>query len=300
MQHIFKTFASVFLSSNDQQTPLDSLKFETSLVTILSFVGQNNIAKIELHCETEQLAKNKREFDFINTHCKALKTTIEGLGMITGMVCILKICANICCIITALFHIDGNNPVPILYSVCIKTIDFVNHLDLIQWHASVRNCIPQLPFIFLNMLQQVLSQSAIFSTNNVNIGLIECGNNGVNLNTAQLSKVTKLVSHFFECMDNHILEGSYPDTVPAFTPRDANPNHQIVSVIAMVDAGQHLVAEKSKMDVSPPGTPATKKRSKRQKLKVGAGLKDFTKAGLFHCKEGTSIFELFPFNLTKN
>ncbi len=51
------------------------------------------------------------------------------------------------------------------------------------------------------------------------------------------------------------------------------------------------------IDVSPPGTPATK--SKRQKLKAGAGSKDFTKAGLFHCKEGTPIPVLFPANLTK-
>ncbi len=111
MQHISKNFASTFLSAKEQETPLNSLKFETSLVTILSFVGHNDIKKIEAHSEAEQLAKNKLEFDFINVHCKAT-TTIEGLGMITEMECIVKICANVCCVITALFDIDGNNPVP--------------------------------------------------------------------------------------------------------------------------------------------------------------------------------------------
>ncbi len=59
MQHISKNFASALLSANSQHTPIDSLKFETSLITILSFVDQNDIAKIEVHREAEQLAKNK-------------------------------------------------------------------------------------------------------------------------------------------------------------------------------------------------------------------------------------------------
>ncbi len=64
MQHISKKDASTFLSANVQQTPLNSLKFEISLVIILSFI-KNDIAKIEAHCEAEQLAKNKRELNFI-------------------------------------------------------------------------------------------------------------------------------------------------------------------------------------------------------------------------------------------
>jgi hypothetical protein len=180
MQHILKKNATVFISANFQRTSLDSLKFKTSLVTMLSFVGQNDIAKIKAHCEAEQLAKNECNFHFIDTHCNVLKTTIKGLGMITGMECIIKICANICCVITALFDVDGSNPVLLLYSVCIKTIDFVKSLDFIQWHATVHARVPQLLFIFLNMLQQVLSQLAIYSTNTVNIDLVECGDNRAN------------------------------------------------------------------------------------------------------------------------
>jgi hypothetical protein len=74
------------------------------------------------------------------------------------------------------------------------------------------------------MLQQVLSQLAFYSTNTVNIGLVECADNRANINIALPSKITKLVAHFFEHIENHILEGSYPDTIPGFTPRDANPS----------------------------------------------------------------------------
>jgi hypothetical protein len=70
-------------------------------------------------------------------HRKILKTTIKGLGMISGMECVVKICANVCCVVTAFFDIDGSNPVPLLYSVCIKTIEIVKSLDFIQWHAIV-------------------------------------------------------------------------------------------------------------------------------------------------------------------
>jgi hypothetical protein len=74
------------------------------------------------------------------------------------MECIVKICVNVSCVVTAFFDIDGSNPVTLLYSVCIKTIDYVKHLDFIQWHVTVSARVLQLPFVFFNMLQQVLSQ----------------------------------------------------------------------------------------------------------------------------------------------
>jgi hypothetical protein len=75
------------------------------------------------------------------------------------MVCIVKICANICCVITALFDIQPGNPVPLLHQVSIKMI---KHLDSIRWHANVRESVPQLPHMFLNMLHQVLALLASF------------------------------------------------------------------------------------------------------------------------------------------
>ncbi len=140
---------------------------------------------------------------------------------------------------------------------------------------------------------------AIYSTNTVNINLVERGDNRANVSTVQLLKIAKLVARFFEQMENHILEGSYPDTVPAFTPRVANPNHKVPSVITATNVKERPAAEKTKTDVSPPGTPACKRTFKRQKLKPGAGSKDFTKAGLFCCMERTPIMELFPTNLSK-
>jgi hypothetical protein len=148
MQHILKNFASAFLATNFQRTPLDSLNFETSLITILSVVGQDNFAKLEAHCEAEQQAKNECEFDFVETHCKLLKTTIEGLGMVSGMERVMKICANVCCVIMAFFDIDGSNSVPLLFSVCIKMINFVKSLNFIQWQAFVHARVPQSLFIF--------------------------------------------------------------------------------------------------------------------------------------------------------
>ncbi len=137
MQHLLKNFASAFLATNFHCTPLDSLKFETSSITSLSFVGHDNFAKLKVHCKAEQHAKNECEFDFVETHRKLLKTTIEGLGMISGMEWVVKICANVCCVVTAFSDINGSNPVPLLYSVCIKMIDFVKSLNFIQWHAIV-------------------------------------------------------------------------------------------------------------------------------------------------------------------
>ena len=61
MYHISKTFASALLSCNVQRSILDSLNFETSSISILSFVGQSVIAKVEAYRKAEQIAKNERE-----------------------------------------------------------------------------------------------------------------------------------------------------------------------------------------------------------------------------------------------
>jgi hypothetical protein len=91
LYHISKNFALALLACNVQRTGLDSLNFETSSITILSFVEQSDIAKVEENCEAEQIARNERKFNFIETHRKTLKTTIDGLGKITSMECIVKI-----------------------------------------------------------------------------------------------------------------------------------------------------------------------------------------------------------------
>ncbi len=293
LYHISKNFTLALLSCNVQRTGLDSMNFEKSSITILSFVEQSNIAKLKAHREAEQITKNERKFNFIESHRKGLKTTIEGLCKITSMECIVKICANVFCIITAFFDIRPGNPIPLLYSICIKTIEFIKNLDFICWHAEVCKDVPQLPYIFFKYASQGLSQLAIFSTNVVNNNLVGCSDNGSNIIVTSVMKITKFVSRFFGKMDNHILEGSFPDSVPNFTPRDANPKHQAISATAGDSAG------KIKSKTSPPRTPAHKRTSKKQKVKTAARAKDFTKAGLFHCKEGTPISELFPSNLSK-
>jgi hypothetical protein len=73
----------------------------------------------------------------------------------------------------------------------------------------------------------------------------------------------------------------------------------------MTTAAAHAVGEraftkeKTKSDVSPPGTPTCDRHNKKQKLKPGAGSKDFTKTGRFNHKEGTPILDLFPTVLIK-
>jgi hypothetical protein len=82
------------------------------LITILSFVKQSDSARVEASHEAKQVAQNEQEFNFIDAHRKVLKTTIGGLGKITSMDCIVKICANVCYVITVLFDICPGNPFP--------------------------------------------------------------------------------------------------------------------------------------------------------------------------------------------
>jgi hypothetical protein len=132
--------------------------------------------------------------------------------------------------------------------------------------------------------------------------LVERGDNWSSLNIAQVLKISKLVACFIKRIENHILNGSYPDTVPVFTPRDANPNHMSTAAAYFskrISTECVSTAEKAKSNVSPPSTLACDMQNKKQKLTPGAGLKDFTKAGLFHCKEGTLVYELLPADFIK-
>ena len=107
MYQISKNFATAILDCNFQQANLDLLNFETSSISILSLVGQNDSAKDKEYPEAEQLAQNECVFDIIEAHWKTFKSTIKGLGTITSMDCIVK-------------DIQPGNPVLVLYSTCIK------------------------------------------------------------------------------------------------------------------------------------------------------------------------------------
>jgi hypothetical protein len=95
------------------------------------------------------------------------------------------------------------------------------------------------------------------------------------------------VTRFFNNIKNHIMEGSVPDSIPNFTPHNANP--KIIQAANVIAPDVKIATLKVKPDALPTGTPACECIGKKQKLKPAAGTKDFTKAGLVCCKEGTPI-----------
>jgi hypothetical protein len=70
-------------------------------------------------------------------------------------------------------------------------------------------------------------------------------------------------------------------------------------MIAIIVNGALAISNKSKPNAFSPGTPANNRKTKKQKLKPAAGAKDFTKASLFHCANGTPTSDLFPSGLSK-
>jgi hypothetical protein len=121
------------------------------------------------------------------------------------------------------------------------------------------------------MLHQVLAQLASFSTNAVNNNLIEHGDNGAKLILTPIQNIAKFVARFFDRMDNHILKGTYPDSFPKFTSRDANPKYQLTNMIANMANGAavSISGVKSKPDASPPRHSCS--REDKQKAKTQAG-----------------------------
>jgi hypothetical protein len=148
------------------------------------------------------------------------------------------------------------------------------------------------------MLHKVLSQLPSSSTNLVNNSLVEHGDNGSKLTIPLIVKIVKFTARFFSNIKIHIVEGSVPDSIPNFTPRNSNPK-LLQAMTIMVPPNAAVGTSKQKPETSPPGTPACERIGKKQRIKTAPGAQDFTKAGLFHCKEGTAFLNLFPITLEK-
>ena len=81
------------------------------------------------------------------------------------------------------------------------------------------------------------------------------------------------------------MEGSVPNSILNFTPRDSNPK-LLPTANIMVASDAEVSTSKAKPETSPP-------------IKTAPGAKDFTKAGLYHCKVGTPILDFSPSDLGK-
>ena len=94
------------------------------------------------------------------------------------------------------------------------------------------------------------------------------------------------------------MEGFVPDSIPNFTPRDANP--KLLHVARDIVPAVEIAGLKVKPEALPPGTPACERVGKKQKLKPATEYRDYTKVGIFCLKEGATVLDLFPNDLKKN
>jgi hypothetical protein len=146
MEFFPKNLVTSWLNANFQKTNLDSLSFETNAITVLSFVSQNDATRLEASCILEETEKNKKIYDFSESHKTKAKATVEGLGRVEGIDCIVKICANICGFIRSFFDVESGQR-PLIYDMCVNTIDCITHQEFARWHAANAKLLMHLPFI---------------------------------------------------------------------------------------------------------------------------------------------------------
>jgi hypothetical protein len=167
MEFFPKNLVTAWLNTNFQWSNLESLMFKTNAITILTFISQNDSAKLlALHTSKEN-ARNKWALDMSEAHRTKAKITIKGLGKIESMQCIVRIAANICNFVHAFFDVE-KIPKPFIYQLCIKAIDCITQQDFTRWYNTNKSCMPHLPYYFLNMLQHVFAQQAKFLAKSLN------------------------------------------------------------------------------------------------------------------------------------
>ena len=78
MNHISKNFASALLGANFLRSNLESFNYETNSINILSFVAQSNLAKVNAHCDAEQVARNERSLTLLNLIARRSKLPLKA------------------------------------------------------------------------------------------------------------------------------------------------------------------------------------------------------------------------------
>jgi hypothetical protein len=105
MEFFPKNLAIAWLNANFQRSNLESLMFETNAIMILTFVSQNDLAKLLASRASKENACNEWALDMSEAHQTKAKTTIEGLGKIESMQCTIRIAANVCGFFHAFFDV---------------------------------------------------------------------------------------------------------------------------------------------------------------------------------------------------
>ena len=287
MSHFSKNFVTALLNCTFQISNLESIMVEANAINILHFVKQNDIVKLDEAKKEQETQRNERDFDIAEIHRNKIKSTIEVLGTITDMSAIIPIAANFCGVLRAMFDIE-NGPTPVLYEVMMRVVDQLVHPDYPIWHARNKHRVPQLPFLFLNMMQTVLAKASIFSGNAVNTNIVESGGSLEGLQTTLVKKSVKLAGRFFANMEEYVQFGTVPTEVPIFTPNDCNPDKH-----GLVTSSNHSMALQAIAKTkSPTGSPEKKKQ--RSKSTAAAGRTEQENLGLFRVKEGTPLNATFP------
>ena len=142
-----KNLVTAWLNANFQRSNLELLLFETNAITIHTFVSQNDSANLLALCISEENAHNEWVLDMSKAHQTKAKTTIEGLGKIKSMQCIIRIAANSCGFICAFFNVKKGEQ-PFIYPVCIKTIDCITQQTSLAGITPTRVACLTCPNIF--------------------------------------------------------------------------------------------------------------------------------------------------------
>jgi hypothetical protein len=229
MEFFPKTLVTAWLNANFQRSNLESLLFESNAITGLSFVSRNDSTKLRVARMLEENIQNEKDLDMSDTHKTKAKTTVEGLGKIENVHCIVRIAANICGFIRAFFDVEKGTW-PLIYELCIQIMDCITQQDLTHWYNVNKERMPQLPYYFLNLIQHVFAQQAKFLANTLNTNKVEHGDDGSTLVIRQLEQTVKYISRFLKKMSNHVAEDSTLDSIPRFTPHHALPSNQICTV----------------------------------------------------------------------
>ncbi len=279
MIHFSKNFTMGILNAHFQYTQLGGNNYESTVINLFHFAPQSDTSLVSKAIQGDAYAQNEEDNLVPDSHCTKGKTVIEGIGRVSSMSDVVKVCANFCAIMCAIVDIEQRKP--FLYSFMIKMILVIQHPNFQCWSANNKESLMHLHFNFMQKLHQVFIKLASFTSNSKNTHAIKHNGEHPTFYLKDINSAVKLASTFFEKMqDNIVNESATGLDVPAFA--HVTPISPVWGKHPHANIGDDSTNHRTNQDVNTGGL----KKPKKECLPR-------TNLGLFHANPGSDQ-GLFP------
>ena len=206
-------FTKAHLNASFQNVDLESgAMYKSTLINPFHYAPQTNRTMVKAASNELEEERNKMNWRIVEKDKKQVTSVIKGIGQINTMEDVCMTCANMCGVQLAI--VDALKNKPILYQFVWKIIKFIENKKTKTWLHDNKDCIMNLPMVFMGKIHHFFQHLANFLQNSVNTNKVEVGDSV--FETKIVKTGVKLGAKFINKMIEHVENNSIPKDIPTF------------------------------------------------------------------------------------